>query len=268
MQNLSYQLGSAIDNSVGIATQSIVFYIPKILFALVVFVVGWWLTNVASKLLGDFLRLVKTDTLFDKVGLTDMFRDVGLRFSFSHLFETLLRWFLMLIVVLATFGILGLDSVVAFIRDGLFGFVPTLVTVGLILFVTFFAANWLATVASHTTLIAKNHSPLISRVVWCLVVLLGVLTALDQAGVGTFLVDIVNGFVQALSLGAALALGLAFGLGCKEEARCVIRSWMGKDCYDLDCGCYDLGTGITGDEGHSCGCGHCEDMEDEEEIKK
>ena len=44
---------------------------------------------------------------------------------------------------------------------------------------------------------------------------------------------------------------LAFGLGCKEEARCLIRSWMGKDCYDLDCGC------------NTFGCAKCSDMDDD-----
>jgi hypothetical protein len=56
-----------------------------------------------------------------------------------------------------------------------------------------------------------------------------------------FVTEAASGAVQAISLGIALALGLAFGLGCKEEARCLIRSWMGKECYDLDCGCNTFG---------------------------
>ena len=84
---------------------------------------------------------------------------------------------------------------------------------------------------------SHHISPFLSNIAWFSVILFGTIATLQQLDILRFITDAAAGIIQALGLGLALALGLAFGLGCKEEARCMVRTWMGKDCYDLDCGC-------------------------------
>ncbi len=130
------------------------------------------------------------------------------------------------------------------------------------LILTVFAANKLKDLVSHSTFVVKHHSPFLANVVWLAVVFFGVIATLQQLEILEFVTESASGAVQALSLGIALALGLAFGLGCKEEARCLVRSWMGKECYDLDCGCNTFGCAKCSDSmdmhDMDCDCDSCD----------
>lgn len=249
---------SAVRQSLEIFVTDFVLYIPSIVAAFIVLAVGVWLARVVYSAFRSFFASVSLDDAFASLGLQKFFHEVGLDFSISRLLSWIFRFFVLFVTVLSVLSILGLTSVVEFVRYGLVAFVPSLVTVALLLFITFLVADRVREFILHSTLLAKNFSPITARAVWILIVVVGVLTTLDYLGVAKFLVDIVGFMFMALFAGLALALGLAFGLGAKEEARCVVRGWMGKDCDDLDCGCehkHDL----DDFECCPCDCNSCEE---------
>jgi hypothetical protein len=129
------------------------------------------------------------------------------------------------------------------------------------LFLTVVVANKVRDLVAHSTYVAKHHSPFLAKLIWFVVLLFGTIATLQQLDILRFITDAASGIVQAIGLGVALALGLSFGLGCKEEARCMVRGWMGKDCYDLDCGCNTFGCSkCSGDDDmhdEDCECDHC-----------
>lgn len=229
-------LGAVKQSSLMFVTD-FVLYIPSVIAALVVLALGVWLARVVYSAFKSFFDSVSLDDLFASIGLQKFFHEVGLDFSISRLLAWCFRFFILFITVLSVLSILGLSHVVEYINVGLVAFVPTVVTVAALLFFTFVIADRVREFILHTTLLAKNLSPMTARVVWLLIVLVGVLTALDYLKIATFLVNMAGFMFMALFAGASLAIGLAFGFGAKEEARCLVRGWMGKDCDDLDCGC-------------------------------
>ncbi len=257
LENLSY----ALVNSFEIVFRDILIFLPTIVFAFIVLVILVWVARIVSKLIGDLLRLARIDSLLARVGITQAFHDVGFQVSIAYAIQTFIKWLLVLIAIITTLALLGLDEVVFFLEYGLFSILPEIITLGLMLFLTVVAANKLSDFVSHSTFVAKHHSPFLVNTVWFAVILFGTIATLKQLEILEFVTDAASGMVQALGLGIALALGLAFGLGCKEEARCAIRSWMGKECYDLDCGCNTFGCAKCADgmdmHEHDCDCDDC-----------
>jgi hypothetical protein len=264
MRDFLSNVFGAVRQSLEIFVTDFILYIPNILAALLVLAVGVWLARVVYNAFRSFFTSVRLDNLFASIGLQKFFHEVGLDFSISRLLAWAFRFFVLFVTTISVLSILKLTSVVEYIRYGIVAFVPTLVTVSLLLFITFLVADRIRELILHSTLLAKNFSPMTARIVWFLIVIVGVLTTLEYLGVAQFLVNLVSFMFVALFAGVALALGLAFGLGAKEEARCMVRDWMGKDCEDLDCGCeHDDNSEFNccpcdcescGDECENCSC--------------
>lgn len=253
--NLANNISNALSSSFEIVFRDILIFIPKIILAFLVLAILVWVAKIVSKLIGDLLRLVRIDQLLSRIGVTQAFHAVGFQVSIAYAVQTFLKWILVLIALLSAFSILGLTEVVYFLEFGIFQILPNIGILALMLFITVVVANKTRDLVAHSTYVAKNHSPFLANVSWVAVILFGTIATLQELDILRFITDAAAGIIQALGLGLALALGLAFGLGCKEEARCLVRSWMGKDCYDLDCGCNNF-DGMEGHE-HDCDCDSC-----------
>jgi hypothetical protein len=228
---------SSVADSLQIFATDFILFIPKIIVALLILGVGAWLARVVYSAFYSMFRTINLDSMFQSLGFQKFFHESGLDFSLSKLLAWCFKFCILFVATMSALSILGLTSVVEFVRFGLVAFVPSLVTVSLLLFITFVVADRVKDVVLHSTLLAKNFSPITARAVWLLIVIVGVLTVLDYLGIASFLVNVIGYMFVAVFAGIALAIGLAFGLGAKEEARCVVRGWMGKDCTGLECGC-------------------------------
>ncbi len=259
--NITQIVGDALINAFEIIFRDIIIFIPKILLAFIILAVLVWIAKIVSKLVGDLLRLIRIDALLARIGITQAFHEVGFQVSIAYGVQVFVKWILVFIALLSAFAILGLDEIVYFLEYGIFQILPSIITLGLMLFITIVIANKTRDLVAHSSYVAKHHSPFLANVVWFLVILFGAIATLQQLDILRFITEAASGLIQALGLGIALALGLAFGLGCKEEARCLIRSWMGKDCYDLDCGCNTFGcancSGLDDVHDHDCDCDEC-----------
>lgn len=261
--NLVNVIGDALVDSFGIVFSDILVFVPRVILAFVILAALIWVSKIVSRLIGDLLRLVRIDALLARIGVTQAFHEVGFRVSIAYAVQVTINWVLNFIAILTSFSILGLVAVVDFLEFGIYQILPNIFILALMLFLTIVAANKARDFVSHSSYTAKHHSPFLANTIWLLVILFGTIATLQQLDILKFITDAVSGIIQALGLGIALALGLAFGLGCKEEARCLVRSWMGKDCYDLDCGCNTFGCAncaLEDDEEHDVDC-TCEDCE-------
>jgi len=258
--NFTDKISTALLNAFELVFRDILIFVPKVILSFVVLAILIWIAKIVSKLIGDLLRLIRIDELFSRVGITQAFHAVGFQVSIAYAVQSFLKWVLILIAMLSAFSILGLDEVVTFLDFGIFQILPNILVLALMLFLTVVVANKSRDLTAHSTYVAKHHSPFLANFVWFAVILFGTIATLQQLDILRFITDAAAGIIQALGLGFALALGLAFGLGCREEARCLVRSWMGKDCYDLDCGCNsweDMGEASGKGHEEDCECGTC-----------
>jgi hypothetical protein len=135
-------------------------------------------------------------------------------------FGGLVKWFLILVFLMAATDILGLNQVTDFLNSILL-YIPNVVVAVIILAVVFLVGNFVYVVVKGSTKAAGVMSAtLLATISKWSIIIFGLLAALIQLGIATSLVStIFIGIVAMLSL----AGGLDFGLGGKEEAQMILK---------------------------------------------
>src|SRR5438128_1559392 len=200
----------------GLAT--LISAIPSVLGALLVLILGWIITGALAGALARALRAVRVNTAADRVGVTNLLQRAQIHTDPAGVIAGVVKWYLRLIVVLMAADAVKLTTVSTIVNEVL-AFVPNLFAAVLILA----AFSWLASLARNLVTAALQPTMANAKTIGVLAygasVGFGVIAAATQIGVATTLIDIMFvGIVGAL----ALAFGLAFGLGGREEAA---RMW-------------------------------------------
>ncbi|MEX1087284.1 MAG: hypothetical protein WEC58_02045, partial [Candidatus Paceibacterota bacterium] len=188
-------------------------YLPEVLSALFVFILGLIIASFLGSLTQKLLSLAKIDELSERSGLTDMMRRSQLNFTFSWLIGKVVKWFFIIVFLLAAADILGWEEVTSFLREILF-YIPNVIVAIIILAVGMIAGNFLGRLissgATATRLPVKNTA-LLGTIAKVAVITFATLAALLQLGIAESLIEI-------LFAGLVLAVALAFGLGGQSKA--------------------------------------------------
>lgn len=189
--------------------------LPNILGALIVFLVGWAIAVGLQKLVTQILRALRIDPVLEKIGTHKFFEKGGIKMDFAGWVGIFTKWFLILVFLLAATDILQLTDVSIFLRSVL-SYIPNVIVAVVVLAVAFWLANILRKIiqASVAASNIKAASFLGALTYWS-VLIFGLFAALVQLGIAFALLQtLITGLIAML----ALAGGLAFGLGGKEQA--------------------------------------------------
>jgi len=200
----------------GLAT--LISAIPSILGALLILVLGWIITGALAGALAKALRAVRVNAAADRSGVTRVLQRAQVRSDAAGVIAGVVKWYLRLIVILMAADAVKLTTVSTIVNQ-ILAFVPNLLVAVLILAVF----SWLASLARNLVSAALEptmpNAKTIGVLAYGATFGFGVIAAATQIGVAATLLNILFvGIVGAL----ALAFGLAFGLGGREEAA---RMW-------------------------------------------
>lgn len=191
--------------------------IPAILVASVVVFIGYAVARFVRQLVQNLLAGIGFDTLPSRIGLNFLAPREG-RQPLSAIVGTVVMVIILLLVASQAFSSLGLGQL-AGLTDQFVGYLPNLFIGIIILLAALSLANFVAGIVSS----AAGSSPYaatLGKVARFAIVFLGAGMALDELGVSEQIVTVA---VTAVLGGAALAIGLAFGLGGKDRAKSVIE---------------------------------------------
>lgn len=191
-------------------------FIPNLIVALVILCIGWAVGVLAGKGIAHFMRMVKFDEALRKAGFEEFVRKAGLNLNSGHFLGGIVKYFIIVVFLIASFDVLGLNQVTAFLQQVVVGYLPQLIIAVLILLVGVVVGDVLSRIvmASARTAGLSSSSVLASVSKWAVWVF-AILVAMSQMGIaGAFIQTLFTGFVVALSL----ALGLSFGLGGQAAA--------------------------------------------------
>lgn len=191
-------------------------FIPELVVALLVLVIGWAISAALGRVVAQVIRALRIDQLLDKLGFRGPVERAGLRLDSGHFLGQLVKWFLILVFVLAAANILGLREVAVFLQEVIF-YIPNVIVAVLILLVAAAFANFLQRLMRASVDAAGMMSAgFLGSVAKWAVLILAFFAALDQLGVArSFITTLLQGFVAML----AIAGGLAFGLGGQNAAK-------------------------------------------------
>jgi hypothetical protein len=194
---------------------SIIAYLPEVLAALLVLIIGWILAVLLGKLVRKLLSLTRIDKALDKIGFRQVRSETGLELSVARFVGDLIKWFLIIVSVLAASDILQLNEISSFLRSILLYF-PNVVVAVVIVIIGVLIGNFVQKIVLGAGRTAKLPSiPLIAAFARWSVIVFSVLASLVQLQVAASLIQILFTGIVAM---IAIAGGLAFGLGGKEYA--------------------------------------------------
>lgn len=198
----------------------VVDFIPNVVIALVIFVVGWIIAALIGRVVEQVFKAVKLDEALRKTGLDNTMSKAGISLNSGRFVGGLVRWFVIVVFLIAAFDVLKLSQVNEFLKTVVIGYIPQVVVAVLILLVAAVIAEALKKVIITSTkaagLTAANLLGSIAKwVIW----VFAILTALVQLGIGA---TIINTLFTGVVVAFSIAFGLAFGLGGQEAASDVI----------------------------------------------
>lgn len=194
----------------------VIMFIPNLIVAIVILCIGWAIGAVIAKGIQHFMKMIQFDEALKKAGLEDLVRKAGLNLNSGRFVGELVKYFIIVVFLIASFDVLGLKQVTLFLQQIVVGYLPQLIIAVLILLVGGVVGDVLSrvVVASAKTASVRSANFLGVFSKWAVWVF-AILVALSQVGIaGAFIQTLFTGFVVAVSL----ALGLAFGLGGQNAA--------------------------------------------------
>ena len=210
------QSANVIQSSFADLWFTVVQYLPAILASILVFVIGWIVGTILYRVVVEIVKVFRIDEVMKAAGLDDAARTAGFKLDVGAFLGTLVMWFVVIVFLVASLDILGLNRVTIFLQQVVLLYLPQVIVAVLILILAAVVAEVVRNLVSGSARAVGAHGAnLAGSVAKWAIWTFAVLAVLNQLGVATeFVQTLFTGLVVAL----ALAFGLAFGLGGKEAA--------------------------------------------------
>jgi small-conductance mechanosensitive channel len=207
---------------------SIFTWLPNLLGALVLLLVGWLVARLVQFVVGGLLRRLRLDALTERVGISRMLSNAGLDPSIGNLLARLTYWLILFIFVLAaaeSVGLIGISEML----NRLVGYLPNVLAAALILLL----GSLIAQVVGDALRGMANQAgvaagPALGQIVRYTLLVFTIILALGQLGIQTDLLTIA---ASALVIATTLALALAFGFGSRDLARNIMAGYHAKEAF-------------------------------------
>jgi hypothetical protein len=188
-------------------------YLPILLGALVILIVGWIVAKAIRRLVDWLLKVIRFDTLADKAGISEILKKGDLKISAGEVISSIVYWLIIIMVLVMTVDALGLPKS-SDVLASLFAYVPKVIAALLVLIVAMFLASFVSgivrTAAGNANLPKPEIFAGISR--WAIIIFAATIS-LEQLGIAPLLVTATFNIILG---GVCLALAIAFGLGGKD----------------------------------------------------
>lgn len=207
---------SAVQGSFYDVWNVVMMFVPNILVAAIIFVIGWIVGAILSTIIQQVVKVLRVDDGLRGAGVDKVAQDAGFRLNAGLFLGELVKWFVVLVFLVASLQVLGLTQVNMFLQAVVLTYMPKVIVAVLMLILGALVAHLAQGVVSGSARAA--HAPsanFAGKVAKWAVWVVTILAVLDQLGVAP-------GFVQSVFMGIvvsiSLAFGLAFGLGGKDAA--------------------------------------------------
>lgn len=192
-------------------------FLPNLIGAVIILVVGWLLGMVVALLIDRLFRVVGLQTLFERAKVEDVLKKANANNKdTTSMLAAVAKWIVFLVAFMAAANVLKLPEVANFL-DRILAYVPQVVAAGAILLIGLVLANFLSVVIRASLVTSDlGSAEAVSLVTRYAIVVFAFLAALAQLGIAANL-------IQTLFLGVvaflAIAGGLSFGLGGQGVAK-------------------------------------------------
>lgn len=205
-------------------------FIPNLIGALVVVIIGFVVARLLNALLSKLLAKLGLDRLVQGSGLNKQLARVGIKIPLSALIGRIVYWFILLIFLVSALESLGLERVSATL-DVLALYVPKMFAAAIVLLAGILLAQLLNTlVAGAAEGVGLEYAAALGRLAQGLVIIISISVAIAQLEIRA---ELLNYVVVIVLLTAGLAVALAVGLGCRDLIGQIIAGIYVREMFRL-----------------------------------
>lgn len=191
-------------------------FVPNLIIAILIIIIGWLIGLILGRVVDQIITSLKVDQALKRAGVDATLQKGGIMLNSGAFVGALVKWFFIVVFLVAAFDVLGLVQVNVFLQQVVLLYLPRVIIAVLVLLVAGVLGDVLKRVVASSAKTAgfKSANFLGNVSLWA-VWIFGILVALSHLGIAQgFVQTIFTGFIVALSL----ALGLSFGLGGQDAA--------------------------------------------------
>src|ERR671917_423026 len=189
-------------------------YIPQLIGAIVILIVGYFVAKVLQAVVSRVLKAVGFDNWMERGGIKQFFDRAQTRETPATVLGKLIFWLVFIIAITMAADALGIRQVSAVLGQ-LIAYIPSIIASILILVLAALLANFLAGIVRGAT-----GSELLSNIARYAIIIYAGFAAITELGVAVQL----TAPTFLIILGAvALAGAIAFGLGSREVAKDIVE---------------------------------------------
>ena len=216
MNNIWVTWGDVFSRSLQDLWIGFVQFAPKLILAIVLFVIGWVLGSLVARAFEQVLSALKVDKLLSSVKADDLMHKAGMNLNTGYFIGQVAKWFIVLVFLLPSLDLLGLDSIRMFLVEDVIGYLPHVIVAAFILIIASIVSQGVAKlVAASTRAMSVTSASMLGTIAKYAVWIFAFIVALGELGIAREYMGVLfTGLVGML----ALAGGLAFGLGGKDTA--------------------------------------------------
>jgi len=211
----------AVVSSFAAALALLFTFVPRLIGFLVILLVGYLVATALSKAVTFLLRKVGFDRISTRIGLTRLENQMGVKMDAAGILGRIVYWFIFLIFLVPAVDSLGLTAVSTLLSQ-VVAYIPNVFVAILILFLGTLAATFIADLVRGAASSSRIGNPnVFANIARYAILGFVAIVALEQLNIGAALLNIL---FTAIMGAAALAFGLAFGLGGRDAAKRLVES--------------------------------------------
>lgn len=200
-------------------------FVPQIIGAILILLVGWIVAKVLSGLVQKFLDQIKFNEFSARIGLSDLLVKGSVGVSATGLVSSLVYWVFMIVVFAMVVDSMGL-AVAAHLMEKVVGYIPNVTAAVFVALIGMFAANLVYGIIKAAASNANvSRAELLATIAKSAILIFTAVVTLDQLNISTFFVSTT---FQIFFGAICFALALAFGLGGKDLAAKMLWDFYNK----------------------------------------
>lgn len=200
-------------------------FLPKLVGATLVFIIGWFIAIGIGKLVAEILKRLRFNRIFEKGVWKEALEKAEFRVDAAGFIGAIFKWILVIVFLLAAVEIVGLAQFAGFLTN-ILGYLGNVIIAVLIFVVAVIIADIVEKIVRAAVEGMKvGYGTLIGTIAKWSIWIFAILAILSQLKVTPSLIEILFTGIVAL---IAIAGGIAFGLGGKELAAELLRELQRK----------------------------------------
>lgn len=205
-----------LESSFESISNGVISFVPGLVVAVIIFIVGVAIAEWVGKIIAQFVNMLKIDDALRSAKIEEVLKRGGITLHTGKFIGGLVKWYIIVVLLVAFFDVIGLDQVNEYLKTVVLGYLPRVFVASAVLLVAAVVGQVMQKIVAGSAraagFVSANFLGSLSK--WS-VLIFGFMVALVQLNVAAvFIQTLFTGIVVALSI----AFGLSFGLGGQSAA--------------------------------------------------